>query len=48
VLFRSVTLPNDASLALHKRFGFEPVGTYSEVGRKFDRYWDVMWLEKLL
>jgi len=43
-----VTLPNDASLALHKRFGFEPVGTYSEVGRKFDRYWDVMWIEKLL
>ncbi len=43
-----VTLPNDASLALHKRFGFEQVGTYSEVGRKFDLYWDVMWLEKLL
>ena len=43
-----VTLPNDASLALHKRFGFTEVGTYSEVGRKFDTYWDVMWLEKLL
>ncbi len=43
-----VTLPNEASLALHKRFGFTEVGTYSEVGRKFDRYWDVMWLEKRL
>lgn len=43
-----VTLPNDASLALHKRFGFSKVGTYSEVGRKFDTYWDVMWLEKRL
>ncbi len=43
-----ITLPNTSSLALHKRFGFAEVGTYSEVGRKFDRYWDVMWLEKLL
>ncbi|WOF73670.1 GNAT family N-acetyltransferase [Parvibaculaceae bacterium PLY_AMNH_Bact1] len=43
-----VTLPNDASLALHRRFGFTEVGTYSEVGRKFDTYWDVMWLEKLV
>jgi phosphinothricin acetyltransferase len=43
-----VTLPNEASLALHRGFGFTEVGTYSEVGRKFDRYWDVRWLEKLL
>ncbi len=43
-----VTLPNAASLALHKRFGFTEVGTYSGVGRKFGKYWDVMWLEKQL
>lgn len=43
-----ITLPNEASLALHKRFGFTEVGTYSQVGRKFDTYWDVMWLEKRL
>ncbi len=43
-----VTLPNDASVALHRRFGFQPVGTYTEVGRKFGRYWDVMWLERPL
>jgi phosphinothricin acetyltransferase len=41
-----VTLPNEASIALHKSFGFTPVGTYSEVGRKFGRYWDVLWLER--
>ena len=41
-----ITLPNDASIALHARFGFERVGVMREVGRKFDRYWDVLWMEK--
>jgi phosphinothricin acetyltransferase len=43
-----VTLPNDASVAIHRRFGFEPVGVYHAVGRKFGRYWDVAWFEKPL
>ena|ERR1700688_383305 len=41
-------LPNPASAALHSRFGFKPVGVFSENGRKFGRYWDVVWLERLL
>ena len=40
------TLPNAASAALHERFGFQPVGIYTEVGRKFGRYWDVAWMER--
>ena len=47
-LLAGITLPNPASVALHKRFGFADVGTYSEVGRKFDHYWDVLWMEKQL
>ena len=43
-----VALPNDASIALHERFGFTHIGTYTEVGIKFDRYWDVAWYEKAL
>jgi phosphinothricin acetyltransferase len=43
-----VTLPNVASIALHERCGFRHVGTLSSVGRKFDRYWDVAWLERPL
>jgi phosphinothricin acetyltransferase len=43
-----VTLPNPASLALHARFGFREVGVFRENGRKLDRYWDVMWLERAL
>lgn len=38
--FAGVTLPNDASVGLHKSLGFRLVGTYPEVGRKFGRYWD--------
>ncbi len=41
-------LPNPASAALHERFGFRPVGVFSENGRKFGRYWDVMWTERPL
>jgi phosphinothricin acetyltransferase len=43
-----VTLPNEQSRALHRRLGFTEVGTFTEVGFKFDRYWDVLWLEKPL
>ena len=40
------TLPNDASEALHRRFGFKRVGVFSENGRKFGKYWDVCWTER--
>jgi len=40
-LFAGITLPNEASIRLHRAFGFEPVGIYREVGRKFGRFWDV-------
>ncbi|MGZ4120922.1 MAG: N-acetyltransferase family protein [Actinomycetota bacterium] len=46
--YAGIALPNDASIALHERFGFELVGVYTEVGRKFGRYWDVAWYEKAL
>jgi phosphinothricin acetyltransferase len=40
--------PNAASAALHERFGFKPVGVFTENGHKFGRYWDVCWLERPL
>jgi len=33
---------------LHERFGFQSVGVFHNVGRKFDRYWDVAWFERPL
>lgn len=41
-----ITMPNDASVALHEAFGFAQVGYFSEQGYKFDRYWDVAWFER--
>jgi len=39
-------LPNPATEALHRRFGFRVVGVLSENGRKFGKYWDVCWVER--
>ena len=47
-LLAGITIPNDASVKLHRRFGFTEVGVFSECGRKFDRYWDVVWMERPL
>ena len=30
--YAGITLPNEASMALHQKFGFERVGTFEEVG----------------
>ena len=43
-----VTLPNPASVALHERFGFRHLGTFTRNGRKFGKYWDVAWFERPL
>jgi phosphinothricin acetyltransferase len=39
---------NTASLAMSRKLGFEEIGVMREVGVKFGRALDVMWLEKLL
>lgn len=43
-----ITLPNEASEALHRRFHFTPVGTFEGVGRKLGRLWDVRWYQRPL
>lgn len=40
-LVAGICLPNEASVRLHERFGFRQVSLFREVGRKFDRLWDV-------
>lgn len=43
-----MTLPNDASAALHRALGFEPVGVYRRVGWKNDAWHDVAWVQKTI
>lgn len=45
-LVAGYTIPNAASAALHERFGFRAIGVFTEVGRKFSKYWDVCWMER--
>ena len=40
-ILAGIALPNDASVHLHEKFGFNKVAHFREVGRKFDRWIDV-------
>jgi L-amino acid N-acyltransferase YncA len=40
-----IALPNEASMGLHKALGFREVGVLREVGRKFDQWIDVAYLQ---
>jgi L-amino acid N-acyltransferase YncA len=42
-VFAGITLPNDASVGLHEKVGFRPVGVYRRVGFKLGRWHDVGW-----
>ena len=43
-----ITLPNLASISLHAQLGFTEVARLTEVGRKFGKYWDTLWVQKSL
>jgi L-amino acid N-acyltransferase YncA len=47
-LIAAIDASNEASLRLHARFGFEKVGHFKEVGHKFGRWLDVVYLQKTL
>lgn len=47
-LYGIVTMPNAASDALHRRFGFEPLIRFANQGFKLGEWHDVMWYELVL
>ena len=44
--FAGITLPNAASVALHRSVGFTALGLYREVGYKLGAWHDVSWWER--
>jgi L-amino acid N-acyltransferase YncA len=48
VAVAGMTLPNDASVGLHRAMGFEPVGTYRRIGYKHGAWHDVAWTQRIL
>ncbi len=43
-----ITMPNEASVALHRKMGFATVGVFPRIGWKFGRWHDSMWLARSL
>lgn len=46
--YSCITVPNDRSMALHRRFGFEQVGLFPNAGYKLNAWHGVAWLCKAL
>ena len=44
--YAGIALPNEGSVALHRSVGFEFIGIFKAVGRKFDRWHDVAWFQR--
>ncbi len=43
-----IALPNEASIALHKKFGFTEIGIFKEYAFKKEKYYSSLWLQKIL
>jgi len=46
--FAGITVPNDASVGMHRSVGFEMIGVFRNIGWKFDRWHDVAWMQRSL
>lgn len=47
-LMGGIALPNEASVALHEKFGFRKIAHFNEVGFKFNRWIDVGYWQRIL
>jgi phosphinothricin acetyltransferase len=45
VALAGIALPNEASVALHRKFGFTNVGVFEEYARKNGRYVSSLWMQ---
>ncbi|PZU95469.1 MAG: GNAT family N-acetyltransferase [Chelatococcus sp.] len=48
VMVAGIDAANHGSLRMHERLGFVEVGRFREVGRKFDRWLDLVFLQRFL
>jgi phosphinothricin acetyltransferase len=47
VVLAGIALPNDASVALHRKFGFTEVGVFREYAVKNGQYISSLWMQRL-
>ena len=48
IMIAGVDGSNDGSFEFHKKFGFKEIGTFKEVGYKFDKWLDLRFLQLFL
>ena len=48
VMIAGIEASNAVSLTLHRQAGFAPCGCLRQVGRKFDRWLDLLFMQKIL
>jgi phosphinothricin acetyltransferase len=48
VLIGGIDAQNESSILFHQKLGFEQVGRMNEVGHKFGRWLDLVWMQKIL
>ena len=43
-----IAYPNPGSIAFHEKHGYRTVGHFTKCGYKLGRWWDMVWMEKML
>jgi phosphinothricin acetyltransferase len=47
-ILASISSMNPASINFHLKYGFMEVGRFRQIGKKFGKYFDVVWMQKSL
>jgi len=47
-LLACITEENSGSVKFHEKMGYQKVGTFKKVGFKFNRWLDIVWLQKII
>lgn len=45
-LLACITAGNERSVKFHQKFGYEEIGTFPNIGFKFNEWCDVLWMQK--
>ena len=47
-LYACIAYPNPGSIGFHERLGYQTIGHFSKCGYKFETWYDMIWMEKMI
>lgn len=47
-LYACIAYPNEKSIGFHEYMGFKTIGHFHQCGYKFNQWWDMIWMEKMI